>query len=206
MTCLLRLTNGWSLMIHVSLILRCTGDLVLLFYYRVCISCRWRSLRCIASAAMATVYMYMYNYMHLVHVAVYVYVLREQGLCPVSESEFSLDPGEPNVHFFHGPWLSWGRSLLFSPLPAREFPGLLGWCLFRSISLANCKTIKNMFCECSFMTVFYGKTFLYHCMKAKVNIGCFTSRHRCRTGELYCAFRSKICISVAQKDLRTGWI
>ena len=47
-----------------------------------------------------------YVYMHLVHVAVYMYVLREQGLCPVSESEFSLEPGEPNVHLFHGPWLS----------------------------------------------------------------------------------------------------
>ena len=37
---------------------------------------------------------------------VYVYVLREQGLCPVSESEFFLDPEEPNVHLFHRPWLS----------------------------------------------------------------------------------------------------
>ena len=45
-------------------------------------------------------------YMQLVHVAVYVYVLREQGLCPVSESEFSLDPEEPNIHLFHRTWLS----------------------------------------------------------------------------------------------------
>ena len=49
---------------------------------------------------------HVYVYMHLVYVTVYGYVLRERGLCPVSESEFSLEPGEPNVHLFHGPWLS----------------------------------------------------------------------------------------------------
>ena len=40
-----------------------------------------------ASAAMLSEYMYTV-YMQLLHVAVYVYVLREQGLCPVSASEF----------------------------------------------------------------------------------------------------------------------
>ena len=115
-----------------------------------------------------------------IHVAVYVYVLREQGLFPVSESEFSLDPEEPNIHLFHRTWLSWERSLLFTPRPRVCYQlGSFQGCLVDAYLSRFLWQIVSLSRKC-FVTFWYGETYLYHCMKAKVNVGCFTSSHRCR--------------------------